>query len=307
VIRVGAIAVGGVLLAACTFRGIPGVESGAPTDTAAGDDADEVAPAADGADAEARGGGGPSRLPDGIAGQVCDAEGTDWMIREYSYDGPCWDPPGYRIAALMPTAAIRGRRAVDPTSTDLDATIWWFDIPEADLLGSTNCPRLRGATEEFWHAYEPYEDGGFTPFVVEDFKGMKLTDVLDKLDALHRPVCLTVRSDPGCDSGHGKVCTQSTRAGDPIQATGGLQLIVGTDILDEGMPDEQRRFPEVVNRPLDEVLHDLKARGFTNVRVIEDSVSCERGIVCESEPGLGAEWVGTGEEIRLIVRRAKKT
>ena len=43
------------------------------------------------------------------------------------------------------------------------------------------------------------------------------------------------------------------------------------------------------------------------MKVIEDKVQCERGIVCEAEPYAPASgFVGTDEEIRLIVRRAKK-
>lgn len=247
-----------------------------------------------------------TKVPDGIAGQVCDAEGVRHMKNGHGYEGPCWDPPGYRIAARMPGAAVRGRREVKASTPSPDTQVWWFEMPRAKSVGWTNCPFLPGAKEDVLHAYEPFEEGGFAPFVMEDLVELPVDAALDKLDALDLPACVTVKWTTQCSNGHGKVCTQSTSPGAAIGSTGELSLLIGSDIQDQGTPEETRRYPALVDRPLDEALADLKGRGFTNVKVVEDKVPCERGIVCDIEPGIGAQWVGTDEEIRLIVRRAKK-
>jgi hypothetical protein len=289
-----AIATAAALLGACSVSGIPGLRT---TATAAAGADDEPA--------EARGHDGTKagKLPDGIPGAPCSQEGIDFLHNEWGYDGPCWDPPGMQIAALMPTAAIKGRRKIAARAEDTGTDIWWFDIPEAEV-GGNYCPQLKGAKEEWTDAYAPYDEGGFTPFTVGDLTGKPIADVLDMLDKLDLPVCVTVQWDTQCDGGNGKVCFQSVRPDDTVAAIGDLHLIVGSDVTGAGTPDEGRRYPEVIGRKLDDVLADLKARGFTNVKVVEDRVACERGIVCDADPG-NPGFVRTDKEIQLTVRRAK--
>lgn len=237
-------------------------------------------------------------MPDGIAGKVCDREGVDHMRNDHGYEGPCWDPPGYRIASLMPGPAIRGRREVAPG-------VWWFEMPDGEVNPNTSCVQLPGAKADFTDPYEPYGDGGFTPFTVGDLQGKPLDEVLDWIDSLDQPACVHVQWDPQCDDGHGKVCFQSAYVGDPVTPDGGLQLIVGTDVIDAGTPDEQRRLPYLVDRPLDEALAELAKLGFTAVEVIERNVPCERGVVCEALPD-GGRFHGPAEPIQLVVRNGSK-
>ena len=282
-------------LGACTVNGVtkwPGKGDGAGG-------------AGGGSAARGGGGGGGGALPAGIPGGICDAETSQRLHDDHGYDGVCWDPPGDdRESARLPPAAIAGRREIQIKDASA-ARVFWFDMPPGIQGGSTSyCPWLEGDRPDWTFEYQPFaQPGGFPAWTVPDFTGQSLDAALDTIDALDLPACVTVRYDSGCELGHHNVCMQS-QTDEPIRLNGDLTLVVATDITDEGTPDERRRLPDVTGTATDDALADLARRGFTNVKVVEDNVPCERGIVCMADPGPGF-WPPDGA-IVLTVRRAKK-
>lgn len=138
-----------------------------------------------------------------------------------------------------------------------------------------------------------------------DLKGKTLAQALDAIDALDLPACVKVVRDGNCDKPHGTVCHTGLEHGDTVRDNGHIQLIVATDVLDQGTPKESRRLPDPTNKPTVEVVADLGKRGFTSVEVIETDVPCERGVVCESSPQPG-RFYPSNVKIELKVRRAKR-
>jgi hypothetical protein len=135
--------------------------------------------------------------------------------------GACWDPPG-PYETVPPVHVVPGVRAMErPPSGD---DIYWIDMPkEAVLSDISGCGSLPTGSAYVADSiqYLPYSDeDGLPRPEIPDQLGEPVTKVLEYLDGLGTPFCVTVRWDPACEREPGTVCADE-RSPDE---SGGLTL-----------------------------------------------------------------------------------
>jgi hypothetical protein len=140
---------------------------------------------------------------------------------------------------------------------------------------------------------------------VPDLVGKTPADAVAALQPMGR-YCVVIEEKHDCTApgGDGHICEQDTDAGKTIDATNALGLQIQSDVADRGTDHETRRVPVVSGRHAQEVLADLKQRGFTKVKVVDETAGCEPDTVCWADLHEG-ELYPPHDEIILHVRRTR--